>query len=356
MNRPELNDRLLRALRREPVDRTPVWFMRQAGRTLPRYREIRAERGFLDIVRDPEAAAEVTALPLEYYPVDAAILFTDLATPFIGAELEFEIQPALGPVVDPPLDLPRDLERLRPFDPRESLSVVLETVALLKERLSVPLIGFVGAPFTLSSYLFDGPRAERLAKTKRFMWSEPESWSRVADFWARHVAEFAVAQAEAGAAAIQLFDSWAGCLSAEDYQRHVMQHSKTVLDRLEQAGVPTIHFATGNPHHLPLYARAGGTAIGVDWRIPIDEAWQRIGADRAIQGNLDPDLLLAGADVAVERAKEILQRAGNRPGHIFNLGHGLHPATDPEVIKTVVDAVHEHSARSASQPVNGATS
>jgi uroporphyrinogen decarboxylase len=180
------------------------------------------------------------------------------------------------------------------------------------------------------------------------MWTEPEAWNRVADFWARHVAEFAVAQAEAGAAAIQLFDSWAGCLSAEDYERYVLQHSKTVLDRLEKAGVPTIHFATGNPHHLPLYARAGGTAIGVDWRIPIDEAWERIGPDRAIQGNLDPDLLLAGAETAVERSREILRRVGNRAGHIFNLGHGLHPTTDPAVIAEVVRAVHEYSERAES--------
>jgi uroporphyrinogen decarboxylase len=348
MSRPEFNDRLIRALHKQPVDRTPVWFMRQAGRTLPRYREIRANRGFLEIVGDPQAAAEVTALPLEYYPVDAAVLFTDLATPFLGAELDFEIQPSLGPVVSPPLDLPRELGRLKPFEPREALSAVLETVAILKERLDVPLIGFVGAPFTLSSYLFDGPRSERLAKTKRFMWAEPEAWSRVADFWARHVAEFAVAQAEAGAAAIQLFDSWAGSLSAEDYERHVLEHSKTVLDRLAEAGIPTIHFATGNPHHLPLYAQAGGTAIGVDWRIPIDEAWERIGPDRAIQGNLDPDLLLAGADIAVERSEEILRRIGGRPGHIFNLGHGLHPTTDPDVILKVVRAVHEYSGRAAS--------
>ena len=347
MSRPEFNDRLLRALRREPVDRTPVWFMRQAGRTLPRYREIRARRGFLDIVKDPEAAAEVTALPLEYYPVDAAILFTDLATPFLGAELQFEIQPSIGPVVSPPLDLPTDMDRLRPFEPRESLAVVLETVALLKSRLDVPLIGFVGAPFTLSSYLFEGPRAERLAQTKQFMWTEPEAWDRVADFWARHLAEFALAQAEAGAAAIQLFDSWAGCLSAEDYERYVLKHSKTVLDRLDSAGVPTIHFATGNPHHLPLYARAGGTAIGVDWRIPIDEAWERIGPERAIQGNLDPELLLAGADIAVRRSQEILQRVGGRPGHIFNLGHGLLPATDPAVVLEVVRAVHAYSGRAA---------
>ena len=344
MSRPEFNDRLLRALRRQPVDRTPVWFMRQAGRSLPRYREIRARRSFLEIVYDPEAAAEVTALPLEYYPVDAAVLFTDLATPFIAAGLEFEIQPTIGPVVHPPLSLPADIERLQPSDPRETLSFVLEAVTLLEERLPVPLIGFVGAPFTLCSYLFEGTRAHRLDQMKRFIWTEPAAWRELADFWARLVAEFAVAQHEAGAGAVQVFDSWAGSLSTEDYERHVLPHSRTIFARLEEAGVPSIHFATGNPRHLSLYAAAGGEAIGVDWRIPIDEAWQRIGLDRAIQGNLDPTLLLAGADIAVPRAEEILRRVAGRPGHIFNLGHGLHPETDPEVIAAVVRAVHEYSA------------
>ncbi|UCG76396.1 MAG: uroporphyrinogen decarboxylase [Gemmatimonadota bacterium] len=341
MGRTEFNDRLIRALHREPVDRTPVWFMRQAGRSLPRYREIRARRTFLELVHDPEAAAEVTALPLEYYPVDAAVLFTDLATPFIGAGLEFEIQPSIGPVVDPPLDLPADLDRLRPFDPRQDLSFVLEAVSILRDRLAVPVIGFVGAPFTLCSYLFAGTRAERLEQTKRFMWTEPEAWHRLADFWARHVAEFAVAQAEAGAGAIQVFDSWAGSLSTEDYERQILEHSRTIFRRLEEAGVPSIHFATGNPHHLPLYAAAGGNAIGIDWRVPIDEAWASIGPQRAIQGNLDPALLLAGTGPAVERTREILRRVGGRPGHIFNLGHGLLPQTDPSVIAAVVKAVHE---------------
>ncbi len=348
MSRPEFNDRLLRALRRQPVDRTPVWFMRQAGRCLPRYREIRARRSFLELIREPEAAAEVTALPLEYFEVDAAVLFTDLATPFLGAGLEFEIHSEIGPVVDPPLDLPGDLERLHPFEPREALSFVLEAIRLLRERLSVPVIGFVGGPFTLCSYLFEGSRASRLEQTKRFMWTETESWHRLAGFWARHLAEFAVAQAEAGASAVQLFDSWAGCLSPEDYERYVLEHSGTVLDALAGAGVPSIHFATGNPRLLPLLARAGGDAIGVDWRIPIDEAWEIIGPDRAIQGNLDPASLLAGADVAVSRTREILGRVNGRPGHIFNLGHGIHPSTDPEVIAAVARAVHEFSVEEGS--------
>ncbi len=330
--------------------------MRQAGRSLPRYREIRAHRRFLELVHDPAAAAEVTALPLEYYPVDAAVLFTDLATPFIGAGLEFEIRPTIGPVVQPPLDLPADLERLRPFDPREKLPFVLEAVAILKDRLSVPVIGFVGAPFTLCSYLFEGTRADRLDLTKRFMWTEPEAWHRLADFWARHVAEFGIAQAEAGAGAVQVFDSWAGCLSLEDYERFVLPHSRTIFTRLAEAGVPSIHFATGNPAQLELYAAAGGDAIGVDWRVPIDEAWERIGSDRAIQGNLDPTLLLAGAEVAIDRSREILQRVAGRPGHIFNLGHGLHPETDPSVIAAVVKAVHEFAADDGGKQADGSAS
>ena len=231
---------------------------------------------------------------------------------------------------------------------------VLEAIGLLRERLSVPVIGFVGGPFTLCSYLFEGSRASRLEQTKRFMWTETESWHRLAGFWARHLAEFAVAQAEAGASAVQLFDSWAGCLSPEDYERYVLEHSRTVLDALAGAGVPSIHFATGNPRLLPLLARAGGDAIGVDWRIPIDEAWEIIGPDRAIQGNLDPTLLLAGADVAVSRTREILRRVNGRPGHIFNLGHGIHPSTDPEVIAAVARAVHEFSVEEGS-PTEGAT-
>lgn len=335
-----MNDRFLRALRREPVDRTPVWFMRQAGRSLPRYREIRAERGMFELIRDPEAAAEITALPLEHYPVDACVLYNDLSTPFFGAGLDVEMVSGVGPVVDRPVETPADVDRLRRYDPREEMDFVMEQIRILRSRLDVPVIGFVGAPLTLCSYLVHGPRSRRLEKTKAFIWGEPEGWDRLARFWAEQQAEFAVAQHEAGAGAVQVFDSWAGTLSPADYRRHVLPHSRRLFRRLEEAGVPGVHFATGNPDLLPLLAEAGGDAIGVDWRLPIDEAWERIGPDRAIQGNLDPARLLAGREAALAGARDVLRRVGGRAGHVFNLGHGMPPGTDPELIAEIVDLVH----------------
>lgn len=339
-----MRDLLLRALRREPTPRPPVWFMRQAGRCLPRYRDIRAERSFEDIVRDPELAAEVTVLPLDYFHVDALILFKDLSTPFEAAGLHVEMRSGVGPVVLPPFEGPGDAERLRPFEPRVALAHVLETIRLVVHRVEAPLIGFVGAPFTLCSYLLGGSRSSRLDRLKAYLLERPEAWDRLARYWVEHQAEFAIAQHEAGAAAIQLFDSWAGILSPGTYEERVLPHSAALLRRLSEAGVPTIHFATGNPRLLPLLARAGGDAVGVDWRIPLDEAWAAIGEDRGIQGNLDPATILAGEAPALRETAAILRRAGGRPGHIFNLGHGLLPESDPRVIGAVVEAVRSEAA------------
>lgn len=336
------NDRLIRALRKEPVDRTPVWFMRQAGRALPRYREARAGRGMFEIIRDPEAAADITAMPLDYFPVDACVLYNDLSTPFFGAGLDVEMVAGVGPVVDRPVETPGDVDRLRRYDPREEMDYLMEQIRILRDRLEVPVVAFVGAPLTLCSYLVHGPRSKRLEETKTFMWREPEAWDRLASFWAEQQAEFGIAQHEAGASAVQVFDSWAGTLAPEDYAEHVLPHSRRILERLADAGVPTIHFATGNPRLLPLLAEAGGDALSVDWRMPIDEAWEAVGTDRAIQGNLDPVALLAGKDIAVAKTREILERVGGRPGHIFNLGHGILPDTDPEVIRAVAETVHEY--------------
>ncbi|HEX7049332.1 MAG TPA: uroporphyrinogen decarboxylase [Longimicrobiales bacterium] len=338
-----MNDRLLRALRREPVDRTPVWFMRQAGRSLPRYRESRAEQGMFEIIRDPARAAEITAMPLDYYPVDACVLYNDLSTPFFGAGLDVTLVPGVGPVVDRPIETADDVDRLPPFDARTAFPYIYEQIRILRDRLDVPVIAFVGAPFTLCSYLLRGEsgKSRQVEALKAFIFREPTAWDRLADYWARHLAEYGIAQHEAGAAAIQVFDSWAGALSPEDYERYVLPHSRTLLDRLKAAGVPTLHFATGNPALLPLIAEAGGDGIGVDWRLPIDRAWAAIGHDRAIQGNLDPAALLAGTDAALRMTRDILERAGGRPGHIFNVGHGILPGTDPGVIRAVVDAVHE---------------
>lgn len=339
------NDRLMRALRREPVDRTPVWFMRQAGRSLPKYRQTRAERPMFELIRDPEAAADVTALPLEYFDVDAAVLFNDLVTPFLAAGFDVELRPGVGPVVLDPIRTAADVDRLRPFDAGKELDFNLEAIRILRKRIDVPVIGFIGAPFTLLSYLIDTPRSRDLVEIKTFMWRETEAWNRLASYWAEHLADFGIAQHRAGAAAIQVFDSWAGSLGPDDYARYVMPHTQRVFERLRDAGVPTIHFSIGNPALLPLIARAGGDAISIDWRIPIDEAWDVIGHDRAIQGNLDPVAILAGERTALEKTKHILDRAAGRPGHVFNLGHGMLPQADPSVARAVVDFVHEYTAR-----------
>jgi uroporphyrinogen decarboxylase len=340
-----MNDRILRALRREPVDRTPVWFMRQAGRSLPRYNESRAEREMFDLLKDPEAAADITAMPLDYYDVDAAVLYNDLSTPYFAAGFDLEMRKGVGPVVHNPIEGPADVDRMTPFDPRTELDYNLDQIRLLVKRLDVPVLGFVGAPFTLCSYLVAGGRSRDLAELKTFMYTETEAWHRLAGFWAEHMGEFAVAQHEAGAGAVQVFDSWAGALGPDDYEEFVFPHVRRIFERMEEAAVPSINFFNGNPALLPLVARAGGDALSIDWRLPIDEAWKVIGDDRAVQGNLDPVALLAGRDFALKRTRDILDRVEGRPGHIFNLGHGILPGTDWEVAKAVIDFVHEHTAR-----------
>lgn len=340
-----MNDRILRALRREPVDRTPVWFMRQAGRALPRYREARADFGMFEILRDPPRAAEITMMPLDYFPVDAAVLYNDLSTPYLAAGFDVEMKPGVGPVVHNPIVSGSDVARMTPFDPRTALDFNLEQIRILKERIDVPVLGFVGAPFTLSSYLIKGQRSRDFAEVKSFIWRDPDAWHALADFWARHNAEFGIAQWEAGAGAVQVFDSWAGTLAPDDYETYVLPHMKHLIGTMEAAGVPVINFYNGNPALLPLVASAGGTALSVDWRLPLDQAWDLIGRDRAIQGNMDPAVLLAGEAPALEKARAVLDRAANRPGHIFNLGHGIMPGTDHKVLRAVVDFVHEHSAR-----------
>lgn len=340
---PLMNDRILRALRCEPVDRTPVWFMRQAGRSLPRYMERRDERGMFEILRDPEAAAQITIMPLEYYPVDAAILFNDLVTPFFGAGVDVVLRKGIGPVVDKPIRTASDVDRLTPYDPNEALSWCLDQIRIVKEQINVPLLAFVGAPFTLCSYLLESPRTKDLRTIKRFLWDEPEAWDRLAGFWVDILAEFGIAQHRAGAAAIQVFDSWAGVLSPGDYRRFVYPHNARLLRLLTQAGVPTINFYTGNPSLLPLVSQAGGDCVSVDWRVDLREARRLVGPDRAVQGNLDPTSLLAHRDVAVERARAVLERNEGMPGHIFNLGHGILPETDHRTIEAVVNAVHAYA-------------
>lgn len=341
-----MNSTITDALNLRPAAHTPVWFMRQAGRSLPRYRELRADAGMFDILLDPERTAEITRLPLDYFPVDACVLYNDLSTPFFAAGLDVEMRAGVGPVVSPPVRDAADVDRLVPFDAREDgrLKPTLDSIRMLTERIDVPVLGFVGAPFTLCSYLIEGPRTRHLSELKRFMWSEPDAWHRLADFWAKQLADYGVAQHEAGAAAVQVFDSWAGSLAPQDYERYVLPHMVTMFERLSDAGAPTINFYTGNPALLPLVAAAGGDCMGVDWRLPLDVAWDLVGDERAVQGNLDPVALLAGRDVALEHARDVLDRVGGRPGHIFNVGHGLLPDTDPDVLRAVVDFVHESTS------------
>lgn len=296
-----------------------------------------------EIIQDPAAAAAITALPLDYYPVDACVLYNDLSTPFLAAGLDVELRAGVGPVVSNPIETAEGVDRLERFDPREALDYNLEQIRILTERLDVPVLGFVGAPFTLCSYLVRGPRSRDLRELKRFILTDPEAWNALATYWAEHLGDFGVAQHEAGAGAVQVFDSWAGILSVEDYREHALPHTRRLFEILGEGGVPSIHFYTGNPALLPFVAEAGGDAVSVDWRLPLDQVRDIVGDGKAVQGNLDPAVLLAGQKVAVAKTRDILRRMSDRPGHIFNLGHGLHPETDHQVVRAVVEAVHDHA-------------
>ena len=342
-----MHDRFLRACRREPTDVTPVWFMRQAGRYMAEYRKLREKRTLLEICKTPELALEVTLQPLRAFELDAAILFADILLPLEPMGAPFEFAKGEGPVVHHPVRSRADIERLRVCDPHEDLGYVLEAVRLLRRELDgkTPLIGFAGAPFTVASYLVEGGKSSSYLHTKKLMWGEPDSWNLLMEKVSAVVARFLRAQIESGAQAVQLFDSWVGSLSIADYETHVQSHVRTILQSVMGLGVPVIHFGTGTTHLLEAQRDAGGTVIGVDWRLPLDVAWARIGKEHAIQGNLDPLLLCAPRDVAVARAERVLREAAGRPGHIFNLGHGIVPETPVDHVKAVVDAVHLFKAQ-----------
>jgi uroporphyrinogen decarboxylase len=339
-------DRFLRACRREPVDVTPVWFMRQAGRYMEEYRALRKKNTLLELCKNPELATEVTLQPVRALGVDAAILFADILLPLEPMGAPFEFAAGEGPVIHEPVRDKAGVDKLRLFAPEEGLGYVLAAIRLIRKELDgkTPLIGFAGAPFTLASYLIEGGgRSKDYATTKRLMYREPAVWHALMEKLAEVQRRYLLAQVEAGAQAIQLFDSWIGALSPTDYVEYIQRHVRHILSAVEKTGVPVIHFGTGTAMLLELQKQAGGTVIGVDGKTPLDWARQRLGDDVAVQGNLDNLLLDAPRELLAARVKDVLERGGGR-GHIFNLGHGILPETNPDTVKYVVDLVHAESA------------
>jgi uroporphyrinogen decarboxylase len=334
---------LTRACRREPVERTPVWFMRQAGRSLPEYRELRKRHSLFDVCRQPELCAEVTLQPVHAHGVDAAVMFADIMLPVLGMGIDVELVEGVGPVIERPIESRADVERLTVPDPEESVPFILEAVRLVREELgpNEAVIGFAGGPFTVAGYLIEGKPTREFAKTKACMYGSPEVWHGLMDKLADTFAPYLAAKVEAGADVVQLFDSWVGALSADDYREFVAPYSERVLAGMD---VPTIHFGTGTLHLLGDMAAVGGDVIGLDWRVPIERGWEIVGPDRAVQGNLDPALLLGPWERAEAATLGILEAVAGRHGHIFNLGHGVLPDTEPAVLGRLVDLVHEKTS------------
>ncbi|MBI3660532.1 uroporphyrinogen decarboxylase [Candidatus Acetothermia bacterium] len=338
------NDRFLKACRREPVDCTPVWFMRQAGRYLTEYRKLREKYDLLTIAKTPGLCAQVTLLPVRKFELDAAILFADIMLPLEAMGVNFELKENIGPVIHNPIRRCADVEALRVVEPEEAVPFVLEAIRLIRSELRVPLIGFSGAPFTLASYLIEGSPSRTFVQTKSLMYREPATWHQLMERLTQLVLEYLRAQVRAGVQAVQLFDSWVGCLSPQDYQEYVLPYSRRIFEGLADLKIPRIHFGTDTATLLELMRAASSEVIGVDWRIPLDRAWERIGKGYAIQGNLDPATLLGPWKLVQERTREILQQVEARPGHIFNLGHGFYPDTPVENVARLVEFVHEQTS------------
>jgi len=338
-----MNDRFVRACRGEPVDATPVWFMRQAGRSLSAYRALREQYGILELAKTPELCAEITLMPVRELGVDAAVMFADIMLPLEPMGVGLRIEPEVGPIIDRPIRSAADIAALRPFDPA-AVSFTLEAIRLVRRELDgkAGVIGFSGAPFTLACYLIEGRPSRDFAIAKAFMYREPAAWHDLMERLAAMVVVYLQAQIGAGADVVQLFDSWVGGLGPADYQRYVQPHVRRIFAALH--GVPTIHFGTGTAALIELLAEAGGDVIGLDHRLSLAEAWKRVGHDRGIQGNLDAARLLAGWDATRDGAQVVLDEAAGRSGHIFNLGHGVLPQTDPELLHRLVDYVHEQTA------------
>lgn len=341
----EMNSRFLHACRRETVDTTPVWFMRQAGRYMPEYRAIREKYTLIEICQHPEIAAEVTMQPVRALGVDAAILFADILLPVMPLGLGLEFAKGEGPVIRSPVRTLDDVRAMKPFDTESDLGYVMDAIRILRGELNgIPLIGFCGAPFTVASYMIEGGSSREFLKTKTMMYSDPQTWRALMEKLSGVLADYLVAQIRAGAQAVQVFDSWVGVLSPSDYEMFVLPYSQKVLKAAQAMKVPVIHFGTNTTTLLSLMKQAGGDVIGLDWRIPLDDGWSLLGSDIAVQGNLDPALLFAPLSEIKTRVHDILRRANGRSGHIFNLGHGILQRTPVDNVKAVVDMVHEYSA------------
>jgi uroporphyrinogen decarboxylase len=337
----------LLACRRKPVPYTPVWYMRQAGRSLPEYRIARSGMGMLEACSQPELIVEITLQPLRRYAVDAAILFSDIVVPLKAVGIALDIAPGVGPVVERPIRDARDLERLRLLEESDVPFVTEAVHGLVSELGGRPLIGFAGGPFTLASYLVEGGPSKTHDRTKALMYGDPPLWNALLGRLADITMAFLRIQVAAGASAIQLFDSWVGALSPEDYRRSVMPHTQKIFESLASTGVPRIHFGVGTGELIGLMGEAGADVVGVDWRVPLDEAVRRVEPGKALQGNLDPAILLAPWEVVEARARDVLGRGRAAEGHVFNLGHGVLPDTDPDVLARLADLVHTVSARDA---------
>lgn len=343
----EEKSRFLRACNRLEVDATPVWFMRQAGRYMEEYRTIRKKYTLLEMMEQPEIAAEVTLQPVEAHGVDAAIIFADILLPVVPMGFNLDFVKGEGPQIDNPFRLEEDLKRIRKIDAKTDLGHVMETIKIVRSILTdnVALIGFSGAPFTVASYMIEGGPSKEYHHVKTLMYSYPEVWNQFMEVITDALSDYLNTQIEAGAQAVQVFDSWVGVLSPRDYQQYVLPYSKRMIQSAKTKGVPVIHFGTNTTTLLPSMKSAGSDVMGLDWRIPIDDGWKILGDDVAVQGNLDPMALFAPRDVLGNKVKDVLDRVGGRNGHIFNIGHGISRFTNPNQVKAVVEMVHEWSAK-----------
>jgi uroporphyrinogen decarboxylase len=336
----------LRACRRQATECTPIWLMRQAGRYMKEYRALRKKYSFLEMCKNPELAAQVTLQPIEKFKLDAAIIFSDILIPLEPMGVEFEFAKGEGPVFHHPLQGMKDVERLRVIDPEEEIPYLMRAIQIVRKELEgkIPLIGFCGAPFTLASYIVEGGHSKNYILTKSLMYQDRPTWDVLMEKISEVLIRYLKAQIRSGVQALQIFDSWVGCLSPGDYEEYVLPYSKKVIDGVGKS-VPLIHFATSNSALLELMKRAGGDVIGVDWRVNIGEAWARLGYDVAIQGNLDPVILFGPVGLIEKKVKKILDSVGGRPGHIFNLGHGILPNTPPDHVDALIEAVHRYSSK-----------